>query len=282
MGTSLIKEVCPCNNMIKGDNMKFKLLIRSLTSYRNIGILVILMGFSFYLNNNHVDSGYITFLATFAIYAGFSLQSFTSKKFQDNFIHKTKEKHIKELNETCIKLADETKRYTNEAYYKKLCSIMKDKNEILRVYSKDAPNYLKERVTEQTLNLVITYIKLLRNFCKRSRELNQTNISPIMDRIGQNTRKLNFINDQKVYEDLKKTIEMDEKILSRIKEEKHELERIDTKLDYIKSTVSMFKHQIGLSMESQEMLEKIESVVNEATALENVLEERQKRRTNAY
>ncbi len=262
--------------------MKFKLLISSLTSYRNIGILVILMGLSFYLSQNNVDVGYITFLASFAAYVGFSLQSFTSKKFQDNFIHKAKEQHIKSLNEMCIKLADEAKRHTNAAYYKKLCSIMEDKSEIIRAYSKDAPNYLKERITEQTLNLVITYIKLLKNFCKRSRELNLTDVSPIMDRIGQNTRKLNFINDQKVYEDLKKTIEMDEKILSRIKEEKHDLERIDTKLDYIKSTVSMFKHQVGLSMESQEMLEKIESVVNEATALENVLDERQKRRTNAH
>ncbi len=282
MDTSPIKEVCPCNNMIKGDNMKFKLLISSLTSYRNIGILVILMGLSFYLNKNYVDMGYITFLASFAAYAGFSLQSFTSKKFQDNFIHKTKEQHIRELNEMCIKSADEAKRHTNAAYYKKLCSIMEDKSEIIRAYSKDAPNYLKEKITEQTLNLVITYIKLLRSFCKRSRELNLTDVSPIMDRIGQNTRKLNFINDQKVYEDLKKTIEMDEKILLRIKEEKHDLERIDTKLDYIKSTVSMFKHQVGLSMESQEMLEKIESVVNEATALESVLDERQKRRTNAH
>lgn len=282
MDTSPIKEVCPCNNMIKGDNMKFKLLISSLTSYRNIGILVILMGLSFYLNKNYVDMGYITFLASFASYAGFSLQSFTSKKFQDNFIHKTKEQHIRELNEMCIKSADEAKRHTNAAYYKKLCSIMEDKSEIIRAYSKDAPNYLKEKITEQTLNLVITYIKLLRSFCKRSRELNLTDVSPITDRIGQNTRKLNFINDQKVYEDLKKTIEMDEKILLRIKEEKHDLERIDTKLDYIKSTVSMFKHQVGLSMESQEMLEKIESVVNEATALESVLDERQKRRTNAH
>ena len=123
---------------------------------------------------------------------------------------------------------------------------MQDKSIVVQAYHQDEHNYLKERITEQTLNLVITYIKLLKNFCKRSRDLNLTDINPIMERISQNTRKLNFIKDQKVYDDLKKTIELDEKILKRLKEEKQELERIDSKLDYIKSTVSMFKHQVGL------------------------------------
>ena len=72
---------------------------------------------------------------------------------------------------------------------------------------------------------------------------------------------------------------MDEKIITRLKEEKQELERIDTKLDYIKSTVSMFKHQVTHSLDSEEMLEKIENVVNEATALESVLDDRYKKRS---
>ena len=262
--------------------MKFKLLISSLTNYRNIGILAVMISLSFYFKAEMGTMDYLAFLASFAAYAGFSLQSLTSKKFQDNFIRKSKEKHIKQLNEMCTTLADETKKHTNSAYYKKLCSIMEYKSEIMNSYSKDDPNYLKERITEHTLNLVITYIKLLKNFCMRSRELNLTDVSPVMDRIGQNSRRLNFISDQKVYEDLKKTIDMDEKILARLKEEKHDLERMDTKLDYIMSTVSMFKHQIGLSMESEEMLEKIETVVNEAVALENVLDERQKRKSRVY
>lgn len=265
--------------MKKGDKMKFKLLISALTNYRNLGILIVL---SILSSTLHGNMSYIAFLVSIAVYLGFSLQSFTSKKFQENFIHESKKKNIKNLNEMCIKLAAETKRYTNAAYYKKLCSIMEDKSEIVQAYYKDEFNYLKERITEQTLNLVITYIKLLKNFCKRCRDLNLTDVNPIIERINQNKRKLNFINDQKIYEDLKRTIEMDEKILDRLKEEKQELERIDTKLDYITSTVSMFKHQIGLSMESEEMLEKIENALNEATALENVLDQRQKRKKSAY
>ncbi|MEN2775037.1 hypothetical protein [Acetivibrio clariflavus] len=259
--------------------MKLRLLISALTNYRNLGILIVLSVLSSSLES---DMSYIAYVASFVVYLGFSLQSFTSKKFQDNFIHESKKKQIKNLDEMCKKLADETKAYTNAAYYKKLCSIMEDKTEIVQAYFKDEFNYLKERITEQTLNLVITYIKLLKNFCKRCRDLNLTDINPIIERINQNRRKLDFIKDQKVYEDLKKTIEMDEKILNRLKEEKQDLERIDTKLDYIKSTVSMFKHQIGMSMESEEMIEKIENTLNEATALESVLEKRHKKRNSAF
>jgi len=266
-------------NMNSIDNMKFKLFLSALTNYRNVGIFAILAGLSMYGSQYLGEMSYVAYIGAFAAYIGCSLQSLTSKKFQDKLIHKSKQEHIRNLNEMCAKLANDTKKHTNSAYYKKLCSIMEDKTEIINEYSKGDTGFLKERITEHTLNLVITYLKMLKNFCIRSRELNLTDVGPIMDRIGKNTRKLNFINDPKVYEDLKKTIEMDEKIIARLKEEKHDLERIDTKLDYIKSTVSMFKHQIGHSLESEEMLEKIENVVNEATALESVLDERQKRRS---
>ncbi len=265
------------------ENMKFKLFMSALTNYRNVGIFVVLAGLSIYGNNAlspYIGGmSYSAFVVAFAAYIGCSLQSITSKKFQDKFIHRSKQEHIRKLNDMCLRLANETKKHTNSSYYKKLCSIMEDRTEIINEYSKGDTGFLKERITEHTLNLVITYIKMLKNFCIRSRELNLTDVGPVMERIGKNTRKLNFINDPKVYEDLKKTIEMDEKIIARLKEEKQDLERMDTKLDYIKSTVSMFKHQIGHSLESEEMLEKIENVVNEATALESVLDERHKKRS---
>jgi hypothetical protein len=69
---------------------------------------------------------------------------------------------------------------------------------------------------------------------------------------------------------------MDEKMINRVKDEKKDLERISAKLEYIESTVNMFKHQILSSIESDEMLEKLEKAVNEATALDNVLEDRRR------
>jgi len=59
---------------------------------------------------------------------------------------------------------------------------------------------------------------------------------------------------------------MDEKIINRFKEEKNDLERLDVKLDYIKSTIDMLKHQINSTLDSQDTLESIESILNEAVA----------------
>ncbi|MDQ2086051.1 hypothetical protein RBH29_06305 [Herbivorax sp. ANBcel31] len=260
--------------------MKLKLLFSSLFGSRNIGMLFILMAIPLALM---IITGerwliYPASAGVGAIYIGLVIQSFTSKSFQDKFIHKMKDKRIKKLNKMCTKLAEDAKKHTNPAYYKKLRSIMSDKNEIVKSYQKDSPDFLKEKITEQTLNLVVSYIRLLKSFCVRTKELNSVNIKPVIDRIAQNTRKLNFINDSKVHENVEKIIEMDQKIVSRLKDEKINLERIDTRLDYIKSTVYMFKQQIGLRLESEDMLEKIESAVNEATALENVLDERNKKR----
>ena len=94
----------------------------------------------------------------------------------------------------------------------------------------------------------------------------------------QNNRKLNFINDSKVYDDIKRIIEMDMRIIERHKEEKSDLERVDARLECIKSTVSMLRHQINSGLDLGENLENVENILNEAVALENVLNERNKKR----
>ena len=75
---------------------------------------------------------------------------------------------------------------------------------------------------------------------------------------------------------VKTVIQMDDVLITRVKDEKKELERIGVKLDYMESTVNVFKHQILSSVENEEMLEQLETVVNEAEALDTVLEERRK------
>ncbi|HHX17452.1 MAG TPA: hypothetical protein GX727_01165 [Clostridium sp.] len=259
--------------------MKFKLFISSLFNSRNIGALVILMIVSLVANSEIKEGLLLPFSATsIAIYLALVIQSFTSKKFQDKFMRKMKHKKIKKLDKACAVLADDAKRHTNPAYYKKLCSIMNDKKEIMKLYYKEGPNFLNEKITEKTLDLVISYIKLLKSFCIRSKELGSIDVKPVQEKIAKNTRKLNFTSDPKVRENIENIIKMDEKVLSRLKDEKLSLERIDTRLDYIKSTVYMLKQQINLKIESEDMLDKIESAVNEAIALENVLDERNKRR----
>ena len=81
---------------------------------------------------------------------------------------------------------------------------MDDKNEIMKLYYKEGPNFLNEKITEKALDLVISYIKLLKSFCIRYKELNSVDVKPVQERIAKNSRKLNFTSDPKIRENIKK------------------------------------------------------------------------------
>lgn len=262
--------------------MKFRLFISSLFRLRNLGVLLIALGAAFIIAGLMPSSeGLIAYPAALAVYLVSVIQSLGSKKFHEGFNHKEKIRHIQNLNYSCLKLSAEAKKHTNAAYSQKLRKVIDDKNDIVDSFFRGEKSFLKEKIVEQTLNLVISYIRLLTNFCIRSRELSSVDVSGVIERINGNRRKINFVRDENAAEDLRKVIEMDEKIVNRLKDEKAELERISAKLDYMESTVNMFKHQIISSIESEDMLETLESAVNEAEALDNVLEERRKNRINA-
>jgi hypothetical protein len=84
------------------------------------------------------------------------------------------------------------------------------------------------------------------------------------------------MKDERMVSDISSIIEMDEQVIQRVKDEKNELERIHARLDYIESMIGMFKNQIISSIESEEMIEKLDTAVNEATALDSVLQERRR------
>lgn len=211
-----------------------------------------------------------------AAYIGFVLQTLMNKQFHEEFNRREKIRNIRELNRLTARLSSEARRHTNNTYMQKLRKVMEDKNDIYNSYTRGEQSYLKEKITEQTLNLVIAYLKLLKNFCIRNRELSGVDVGAVAARINANNRKLSFARDLSMAEDVRKIIEMDEKLINRMKEEKKDLERIGAKLDYMESTVNMFKHQIMSSVENEDMLEQLETAVNEAEALDTVLEERRR------
>lgn len=216
--------------------------------------------------------------AAISVYAVFVGQTLTDKDFHEKFNRNEKIRLIRNLNHSCSRLASEARRYADTKYYSRIKRVIDDKNDIIRSFVKGEHSYLKERIVEQTLNLVVSYLKLMSNFCLRSKQMESSDVSLITNRINMNGRKLNFVKDPNAAEDIKRVIEMDQKILTRLKEERIELERISMKLDYMESTVNMFKHQLISSIESEEMLEKIESAVNEASALDCILEDRHAKR----
>lgn len=264
-------------------SMKGKMLVGALLKFRNISILIITL--FIVLANSRAQPPMLPItwvtgsLASAAIYVALVLQSLTSKAFQDEFMRKLKVKHIKHLNALCFKLYSTTRKNLNQTYFKKLRKVMEDRNDIVTAFFRGERNYLKEKIVEQALNLVVSYIKLINNYCIRSRELSTLDVSEVADRVNMNSRKLSFIKDPFAADDLKKVIEMDERIIQRIKDEKKDLEHLHTKLDYMESTVNMFRHQILSNIESEELLEKLETAVNEASAMDSVLQERRKDRT---
>lgn len=262
--------------------MKVRMFLSASMKIRNVVILLAGLGVASLINDPGVipslggNLGAILYPSAAALYLALVGQTLMSKDFHEKFNHKEKIRNIQDLNHASLRLANDAKRHTNRTYAQRLRKVMEDKNDIVSSFFREEHSFLKERIVEQTLKLVVSYIRLLTNFCIRSRELSNVDVSEIINRVNVNTRKLGFAKDYNAAEDIKKVIEMDQKILDRLKSEKSELERISAKLDYMESTVNMFKHQILSSVENEEMLEKLDSAVNEAEALDSVLEDRRK------
>lgn len=260
--------------------MKFRLLLSAMFRFRNIVLLLAAIAIAAAAVGSLPAVKAFAYPAVGLVYLFTVFQSLSSNKFIDNFNRKQKIRKIQDLNYSCLKLSQEAKKHTNTQYAQKLRKIMDDKDDIVNSFFRGEHSYLKEKIVEQTLNLVASYIRLLTNFCIRSRELSGFDVGELTDRINQNMRRLSFAKDSIAADDLRKVIEMDEKVINRLKEERQDLERISAKLDYMQSTVNMFKHQIISSIESEEMLETLETAVNEAAALDSVLEERRRSRIN--
>jgi hypothetical protein len=267
--------------------MNGNLFYSAIFRFRNVTTLIfwsavvfLVSGASQATNINGLD---INTLATGAygagalVYVALVIQSMFSNSFKEEMQRKEKKREINRLNRECSRLASQTRSYASPIQRQKLRKIMQDKDDIFNSLKRgDGHSYLKEKIVEQSLNLVISYTRLMTNYSIRSKELSEINISDLMNKINANRRKLSFMKDDRTYDDVKSIIEMDEQVIIRIKEEKNELERIHARLDYIESMIGMFKHQIVSSIESEEMVEKLETAVNEATALDSVLQERRR------
>jgi len=120
------------------------------------------------------------------------------------------------------------------------------------------------------------------NYSIRIKEVNSANVQKIVERINANKRKLQLLTNPKAVEDLERAVELDEKIIERINNEKIELETISSKLDYIESAILMFKHQIISNASTEPIAEDIDNVINEAIALDNALTSHRNEKLRLY
>ncbi len=270
--------------------MNSNLFVSALLRFRNFSTLIIWMALINLMSNNSQFQDMITaqtanyslvltgaYGAGAVVYLAMVIQSMFSNNYKEEVKRKEKKKEINDLNRQCNRLSAQARNLSNPIQKQKLRKIMQDKNDIFNSQKRgDEYSYLKEKIVEQSLKLVISYTKLMTNYSIRSKEISEINISDLMNKINANRRKVCFMKDDRMLDDINNIIEMDEKAIERVKEERNELERIHARLDYIESMLNMFKHQIISSIESEEMVEKLETAVNEATALDSVLQERRR------
>ena len=260
--------------------------------FRNLFTLTFWLAVAYLITTNQYfleiinSTGYGSLITTgvygsgVVLYLALVMQSIFSDKYKKEYKRKEKKKQIHDLNKECMRLSTKIRDVSpTPVQRQKVRKIIQDKNDILNSLKRgEEYSYLKEKLVEQSLNLVVSYIKLLTNYSIRMKEISEVNVSDLVNKINANRRKVEFMKDVRLADDVKGVIEMDEKVIERIKEEKNELERIHARLDYIESMISAFKHQIISSIETEEMVEKLETAVNEAVALDNVLQERRRNR----
>lgn len=253
--------------------MKLKMLMKAAFKIGNFALLAGVAIVAMLVNFNPVF-----ILVGLAAYLYFVMQTLKSEKFINEFNQDLKLEGLQKMSWECNNLYRQLYRSFDKVLKSRAVAIMKQKEELMEFFEKYSDDVLKQTIVEQALKLVNAYINLVHNYSLRKRELYSVNVTDIMDRINYNNRKLGTLKSYEAVLELTKAVELDEKLLQRIKDEREELERASVKLDYIESTIGGFKHRIMSSESADPDSAEIEQVINEATALDNVLNERSRDR----
>jgi hypothetical protein len=160
----------------------------------------------------------------------------------------------------------------------RVTGVLKQKDELLHYFDQDFDDPVKQRIIEQALKLVMAYISLAGNCSDRMRELSPQRMNELVTRINTNNRRLGSLKNYQAVLELSKTIEMDEKLLQRLRKERKQLEVVNVRLDQIESSIVSFKHRILSNEMSDPEAEEIENAINEASALDNALNEQRRYR----
>lgn len=216
--------------------------------------------------------------AGIALYLLFVVLTLNNSEFRRRCTEEEKIGEIQRLNRECNLLFNRLVRKIDRNMRSRAEKILKEKDELMRFFKSRRDAHVRLKIMEQSLKLVMSYLHLTYNYCLRVKEVSPAKFNAISDRIARNNARLGHLKSYDAVLELTKTIEMDEKLLEMLREEKNELERTSVKLDYIESTISAFKHQIISNDSDDPEVEEIEHVINEAMALDHVLNSRRKNR----
>ncbi|MDF2522956.1 MAG: hypothetical protein K0R31_597 [Clostridiales bacterium] len=224
-------------------------------------------------------TGYLPF--TFVGLAGylyFVLQTLKEHDSKSEYSDSEEDENIQKLSSDCDDLYREVRKTVSKQELIKIKAILQDKDELMKLFYEFKEDYLKRKIIEQALNLVIAYIRLTAALSVRVKDLATVDVNLVRERIINNERKLLILKDQEAISDLKGAIEMDKELVDRINNERIQFQRTSSKLDYIESAIRSFKHQVVSSESSDEAVNDIQNIINEATALDNVLDQSKEER----
>lgn len=245
--------------------MKLRRLLKAAFSMKNFtllsGVLII----------SYLTEYLPFFLIGMAGYLFFTLQTFNSQEFQSEQTIDDKLEELDKLSRECNSIYNRVSRSVDKNIRYRLKKVLQEKDELMAYYDAQRDDFLKQKIVEQALNLVIVYVKLIYNYFIKQKEFGMFDVNDIAARLDRNKRKLEFLKDERAVDELSKAIKMDESLLDEIREERRELERISARLEYIESAINNFKLKIISQDESDPELTDIESVINEASALDNAL-----------
>ena len=220
------------------------------------------------------SSNFTYFGLALIIYAGFVIQSLTSKEFKESYAQKEMIIAIKKESEANHLNARILKRKLELKAQQRLDSMLRESDEIVHSFMNGDKTHLKLNVVKQSLKLTSAYIKLADMFRVRSSASNSEKISQLAKRINTNTSNMNSVKDRGIADELQRVIDADERMIESLKNERLELDKIDARLQYMESTIGMLKYNIISNLESDDILNHLESDVYEADVLNSVLNER--------
>jgi hypothetical protein len=257
------------------------MLLRAALKPRNILILaggiVLMAGAASYAP----EAGWIRIIVGAAgifAYIAAVIATIRSRDFKREVELSEKLEEINRLNHDINEHYRRVARRLGKNLREKSVRVLRHKDQLLHYFSRYNDDPIKQRIMEQALKLVMAYLKLAASVADRARELSPRCFNELTARINANHRRLGTLKSYQAVLDLTKTIEMDEKLLMRMKEEKNSLETAGVRLDQIESNIVGFKHRILSNEISDTGYEEIENAINEATALDNALNEHRRYR----
>jgi hypothetical protein len=202
------------------------------------------------------------------------VRTLRSGTFMEELKQAEKLNDLERLSDECDAIYRQINRKMDKNLRNKAIEIIKKKDELKKHFQENREDPLKQMIIEQAFKLVAAYLNLMYHYSVRSSEVSSSKVNDLVARINTNNRKLGSLQSYEAVLELTKTVEMDEKLLEQLKEEREELELVSVKLDQMESTIGSFKHQIVSADSDDPVSERIQDVINEAKALDNVLTRR--------